>query len=56
MLGGNVFLEMGFAYALGKNIFLLNEIPEQSNRVEIMGMQPIVINGKRDLIKNYLNK
>jgi len=51
-IGANTFLEMGFAYILRKPIFILNDIPEQSNTVEIKGLKPIVLNG--DL--NYLTK
>ena len=44
-IGGNVFLEMGFAHVLNKKIFLLNEIPDMAYRDEIRGMQPIVLHG-----------
>ena len=45
-VGGNSFLEMGFAYALNKKIYLLNSIPEISYKDEIVAMQPIVLNRK----------
>ncbi len=48
-IGANSFLEIGFAFALEKKIFLLNNIPQQPNSVEIKGMLPEVING--DLLK-----
>lgn len=48
-IGGNTLLEMGFAYVLNKEIFLLNDIPNISYRDEILAMRPIVING--DLTK-----
>ncbi len=48
-IGGNSFLEMGFAHILNKKIFLLNEIPEMIYNDEIKAMQPKVING--DLLK-----
>lgn len=48
-IGGNSFLEMGFAHILDKKIFLLNRIPEMSYSDEIIAMNPIVIN-------NDLNK
>ncbi|MBZ9572370.1 hypothetical protein KJA15_03505 [Patescibacteria group bacterium] len=48
-IGGNVFLEMGFAYVFGKKIFLLNEIPDMLYEDEIKAMQPIILNG--DLAK-----
>lgn len=46
-VGGNSFLEMGFAHVLDKKIFLLNSIPDMSYTDEIKAMRPIVIN--RDL-------
>jgi predicted RNA-binding protein with PUA domain len=44
-IGGNSFLEMGFAYVLNKKIFLLNEIPKMIYRDEIIAMQPTILNG-----------
>jgi nucleoside 2-deoxyribosyltransferase len=44
-IGGNSFLEMGFAHVQNKPIYLLNPIPEMSYTDEIMAMKPIVING-----------
>lgn len=44
-IGGNTFLEMGFAHILNKKIFLLNEIPDVSYKDEIKAMQPIILNG-----------
>lgn len=48
-IGGNTFLEMGFAYVLGKPIYLYNDIPDASYADEIIAMQPIVLSG--DLLK-----
>ncbi len=48
-IGGNSFLEMGFAYILNKKIFFLNGIQEMIYTDEIEAMQPIVLNG--DLTK-----
>lgn len=48
-IGGNTFLEMGFAYVLAKKIFLWQDIPEMIYTDEIKAMQPIVLN--RDLNK-----
>ena len=48
-IGGNSFLEIGFAYILGKKIFLLNPIPKMHYEAEIIGMEPIILNG--DLTK-----
>jgi diphthamide synthase subunit DPH2 len=44
-IGGNTFLEMGFAHVLNKKIFLLNPIPEAGYKDEMLAMQPVVING-----------
>lgn len=43
-IGGNVFLEMGFAYTMEKKIFLLNPIPEMAYSDEIKAMKPIILN------------
>ena len=48
-IGGNSFLEMGFAHILNKPIFILNQIPEMIYTDEILAMQPVVLNG--DLLK-----
>ncbi len=44
-IGGNTFLEMGYAYALDKSIFLLNNIPNLGYKDEMIAMKPIVLNG-----------
>jgi len=44
-IGGNTFLEMGFAYVLHKKIFLLNAIPQMAYTDEIEAMQPVTLNG-----------
>ena len=51
-IGGNTFLEMGFAHVLNKKIFLLNEVPYMSYKDEIEAMQPIVLNGDLSKIQN----
>lgn len=43
-IGGNTFLEMGFAHVLDKKIYLYNNVPDMSYTDEILAMQPIVIN------------
>ncbi|MFA5931307.1 MAG: hypothetical protein WC821_03265 [archaeon] len=50
-VGGNSFLEIGFAFILKKKIFLLNDIPELSYTSEIVAMKPICLNGKLELIR-----
>jgi hypothetical protein len=44
-IGGNSFLEMGFAHVLNKKIFLLNPIPDMNYSDELIAMQPVIING-----------
>ena len=43
-IGGNTFLEMGFAYVLNKKIYCLHPLPDLSYVNEIMAMQPIILN------------
>ena len=43
-IGGNTFLEIGFAFILEKKIFILNPIPNMSYAQEIMAMEPIILN------------
>ena len=50
-IGGNTFLEMGFAHILNKKIFLLNDIPDVLYKDEILAMHPIVINGNLSKIR-----
>ncbi len=45
-IGGNTFLEIGFAHVLDQKIFLYNPIPDiPYYRTEIEAMRPIVIDG-----------
>ena len=49
-IGGNTFLEMGFAYVNDKGLFVLNPLPTEVNYLEeMLGMQPIILHG--DLTK-----
>jgi hypothetical protein len=51
-IGGNAFLEMGFAHVLNQKIYLLNPIPHMPYyESEIIAMQPITIKGKLELIR-----
>ncbi|MDO8650086.1 MAG: hypothetical protein Q7K33_02130 [Candidatus Berkelbacteria bacterium] len=51
-IGGNTFLEMGFAHVLNQKIFLLNPIPDMPYyKTEIIAMKPVIINGDLDRIK-----
>jgi nucleoside 2-deoxyribosyltransferase len=48
-IGGNTFLEMGYAFGLGKKIYLFHPVPDMNYSVEMHAMKPIVLNG--DLLK-----
>jgi len=50
-VGGNTFLEIGFAHVLNKKVYLLNNIPDVSYKDEIIAIQPIILNGKISLIE-----
>lgn len=50
-IGGNSFLEMGFAHIFSKPIYLLEDIPDVNYRDEIETMRPIIIYGDLSLIK-----
>lgn len=50
-IGGNTFLEMGFAHVSDKKIYLLNPVPELGYKDEIIAMQPIILNGNLKNIK-----
>jgi hypothetical protein len=49
-IGANTLIEMGLALYLKKLIYLLNPVPDISYKEEILGMQPIVLNGNLDKI------
>ena len=44
-IGGNAFLEMGFAHCLNKKIFIMNSVPSMIYTDEILAMQPTVLKG-----------
>jgi hypothetical protein len=49
-IGGNTFLEIGFAHVLDQKIFLLNPIPDiPYYKTEIEAMKPVILDG--DLTK-----
>jgi nucleoside 2-deoxyribosyltransferase len=50
-IGANTFLEMGFAYALEKKIYVLHSLPEQPNIVELRGLLPIILQGDLAILK-----
>jgi hypothetical protein len=51
-IGGNTFLEIGFAHVLNQKIFMLNPVPEMPYyKTEIVAMSPIIINGDLNNVK-----
>lgn len=53
-IGGNTFLEIGFAHVLNQTIFLLNPVPDiPYYRTEIVAMKPIILNGDLTAISNH---
>jgi len=50
-IGGNTFLEMGFAHVLEKPLYLLNGIPDMGYTDEIKVMQPVVLHSDLSKVK-----
>lgn len=44
-IGGNTFLEMGYAFGLGKKVYLLYPVPEMDYKTEMHAIQPIIVDG-----------
>lgn len=45
-IGGNTFLEIGFAYILNQKIFILHDIPDNPYyKTEIVAMKPVIVYG-----------
>ena len=44
-VGGNTFLEMGYAFGLEKKIYLLYPVPDMDYKVEMHAMKPLVLDG-----------
>jgi nucleoside 2-deoxyribosyltransferase len=44
-IGGNTFLEMGYAFGLGKKVYLLYPVPDMDYKTEMHAIQPIVLDG-----------
>jgi nucleoside 2-deoxyribosyltransferase len=42
-IGGNTFLEMGYAFGRNKRIYLINPVPEMDYRTEMHAMQPVIV-------------
>ena len=50
-IGGATFLEIYMAFELGKKIFLYNPIPENLLKDELLGMNPVIIDGDLSMVK-----
>ena len=50
-IGGNSFLEAGFAHALNKKLYFLNDIPDVAYSDELRALQPIILDGDLSKIK-----
>lgn len=50
-IGGATFLEIFKAWELGKKVFLYNPIPEGMLADELVGMNPVILNGNLDGIR-----
>lgn len=55
-IGGATFLEMYDAFRLDKKIFMMNDIPDLLLKDEIIGFNPVVINGDLSKIKGFTRK
>lgn len=54
-IGGNVLMELALAFHLGKPIFLLNDLPEESPFLEeILGLLPIPLKGNLQKLQKHL--
>lgn len=51
-IGGNTFLEMGYAFGLGKKVYLLNPIPQMDYYTEMVAIQPVVLNGDLNMLSS----
>jgi hypothetical protein len=50
-IGGNTLIEIGVAFYLNKKIYILNPVSsELSDKQEIMGMKPVMLEGDFDLV------
>jgi nucleoside 2-deoxyribosyltransferase len=51
-IGGNTFLEMGYAFGLGKKVYLLYPIPEMDYKTEMHAIQPVILDGDLSAIED----
>lgn len=50
-VGGNSFLEAGFAHALNRKLYFLNDIPDMIYSDELRALQPVILDGDLSKIK-----
>jgi len=50
-VGGNSFLEAGFAHVLDKKLYFVNDFPEMIYSDELKALRPVILNG--DLSKIF---
>lgn len=50
-IGGATFLEMYDAFRLGKTLYIMNDIPDNILKDEIIGFNPIILNGDLSKIR-----
>jgi nucleoside 2-deoxyribosyltransferase len=56
-IGGNAFLEIGFAHILKKPIYLVNPVPKIRYYFhEIKAMNPIILNNQLSIFKSFKDK
>ena len=53
-IGGNTFLEMGYAHALDKKLYCLNPIPDMSYTSEMLAMRPTILNGDCSVTRFFI--
>ncbi|HEY4518586.1 MAG TPA: hypothetical protein VJG48_03120, partial [Candidatus Paceibacterota bacterium] len=52
-IGGNTLIEIGVAFYLRKQIYISNPVSSAlSYKQEIMGIKPVLLNGRLDLIQD----
>ena len=52
-IGGNTFLEMGFAHVLHIPIYTLYSLPQSRYQPELIAMEPTILNGNLDILTKH---
>jgi hypothetical protein len=53
-IGSTLLIYMAVAFCLDKKIFILYDIPNSENKEEIIGLNPICLEGDLKKIRNYI--